>query len=86
MNELEKIYKALANRRRLTIIKFLKYKKEASVSEIASNLRLSFRSTSRHLAILRGSDILDKEQKGALAFYSLNQKAHSAIRHLLTLV
>ena len=86
MKELEKIYKALANRRRLEIIKFIKKQREASVGQIAEHLKLSFKSTSRHLAILRGADILEKEQKGLIAFYSLNGDAHLAVKHLLTIV
>lgn len=86
MEELEKIYKALANRRRLAIIRFLKKQREASVGQIAEHLKLSFKSTSRHLALLRSADIVEKEQKGLVAFYSVNQDNHSAIRHLLTIV
>lgn len=86
MKDLEKIYKALANRRRLEIIKLLKQKQEASVGEIADHLRLSFRSTSRHLAILRSSDIIDKDQRGTLVFYSMSNEYHSSVKHLLTII
>lgn len=84
MKELEKIYKALGNRRRLMIIKFLRDKKEAAVVDIAGYLHLSFRSTSRHLAVLRGVDIVDREQKGQLAYYSLNSRLHPAVKQLLS--
>jgi len=67
----EKILKALANKRRLAIIRYLKTKKEASVGDIAEHIKLSFKSTSRHLAILSGADILDKEQRNVSVFYSL---------------
>lgn len=86
MKDLEKIYKALANRRRLAIIKLLKNKREASVGEIAEQLKLSFRSTSRHLAVLRNVDIIEKDQRGLLVFYSLNHEFHPAIKQVLTLV
>lgn len=86
MSELEKIYKALANKRRLTIIKFLKKQGESSVGQIAEHLRLSFKSTSGHLAILRSADILEKEQRGLVAFYSINREAHSILKHLLSII
>ena len=86
MTDLEKIYKALANRRRLAIIKFLKKQREASVGQIAEYLKLSFKSTSRHLAILRASDVLDKEQRGLVAFYSFNRTIHSVVKHLLSII
>jgi len=45
----EKVLKALANRRRLAILVFLKKNREGSVSRIAGAINLSFKSTSRHL-------------------------------------
>ena len=74
MKHHEKILKALANRRRLEIIKYIKEKKEASVGDIAKHIKLSFKSTSRHLALLLSADILEKEQRNVLVFYSLTSK------------
>ncbi len=70
----EKILKALANGRRLEIIKYIKGKKKANVGDIASHIKLSFKSTSRHLSILLGADMLEKEQKNVLVFYSISTK------------
>ncbi|MBI2086565.1 MAG: winged helix-turn-helix transcriptional regulator [Candidatus Zambryskibacteria bacterium] len=69
--ELERILKALANKRRLAIISFLRKKKEANVGDIAEVIRLSIKSTSRHLTILFGADLLDREQRNTEVFYSL---------------
>lgn len=71
MKQYEKILKALANRRRLEIVKYIKSKKEANVGDIATHINLSFKSTSRHLAVLTSADILEKEQRSILVFYSL---------------
>jgi DNA-binding transcriptional ArsR family regulator len=68
---LEKTIKALANRRRLAIVKYLKNKREASVGEIADEIRLSFKATSKHLGVLSAADILDRNQKSLQMFYSL---------------
>ena len=68
MKEYEKTLKALANRRRLQILKYLKDKKTATVTDIAEHLKLSFKSTSKHLAILFGAGIADKEQKSLSMF------------------
>lgn len=70
--ELERVLKALANKRRLAIISFLRKNKEANVGDIAETINLSIKSTSRHLAVLFGADILDKEQRSSEVFYSLN--------------
>lgn len=50
--EFEKIFKAVANKRRLQILLFLKLEKEATVGAIAEHIRLSVKSTSRHLSVL----------------------------------
>lgn len=83
---LEKIFRGLANRRRLHIIKFLLRKKEASVSDIAKEIRLSFKSTSRHLFVLRQLDILDSRQEQLWVFYrispSLSPLMRDAIKYI----
>ncbi len=74
--EIEKILKALGNRRRLEIVAYLKRNKNVSVGDIAAVIHLSFRSTSRHLRILFAADILGKKQRGLEVLYSVakNQK------------
>ena len=73
--ELERQLKALANRRRLTILKFLRSRREANVSDIAENIRLSFTSTSRHLRLLENVGFLEKEQRGLEMYYSVAEAA-----------
>ena len=85
MKDLEKIIKALANRRRLAIIKFISTQREASVGDIAGHLRLSIKATSKHLSVLGHADILDKEQKSKQVYYFLASPSHSLIRHVLSL-
>lgn len=69
MKEQEKILKALANSRRLQIMKYIKDQKRATVGDIAIHIKLSFKSTSKHLVILYSAGILDKEQKSLMVFY-----------------
>ncbi|MDP2704355.1 MAG: metalloregulator ArsR/SmtB family transcription factor [bacterium] len=77
----EKTLKALANKRRMGILKYLKERKQATVKEIAGAIKLSFKSTSRHLAILSATDILEKEQKSLNVFYRIsNNQNHTADR------
>ncbi len=86
MRELEKILKALANRRRLAIVKHLKKNREASVGEIAGAIKLSFRSTSKHLSVLFAADILEKEQKSTLMFYRLSDSLSPAARSIVSCI
>lgn len=81
--ELERILKALANRRRLAILSFLQKKKEANVGEIAETIRLSLKSTSRHLAVLSGADILDREQRSSEVFYRLSESIPSIFSSII---
>ena len=86
MNEriMERIFKALANRRRLIVLTFLRKHKKASVGEIAENLKLSFRSTSKHLNILADIGIVEKEQLDKYVFYKLSDDFSKNIRLILS--
>lgn len=74
--EMEKTLKSVANRRRLAILNCLRGRKEMSVGGIARQIKLSFRSTSKHLAILYASGLLDREQRNVSMFYKMNLKGH----------
>jgi DNA-binding transcriptional ArsR family regulator len=80
--EAEKILKALANRRRLQIIKLLKKKKKAMVGDIANTIKLSFTATSKHLGVLYSAGIVDREQKSLQMWYGLSPTPHSIVKHI----
>ncbi len=84
MKKLEKQLKALANRRRLGIIKFLKDAKEAPVTDIAENIRLSVRSTSKHISILAAQDVLERDQRGLLVYYRLAESQQPLISKIIS--
>lgn len=86
MKELERQLKALANRRRLAIIKHLKKRSSASVGDIAKEIKLSFKSTSRHLAVLSAADIVEKEQVNLYMFYRLNRQPMAFIKSILNYI
>jgi len=71
IRDLEKVLKALANERRLRIVGFLLKNKKADVTEISENINLSFRSTSKHLYLLKQADIVEIEHKSLHSYYSL---------------
>lgn len=72
IKNIEKILKGLANRRRLSIIKYLLNEEEATVANIAENINLSFKATSKHLLILRQLDIIDSRQQSLSVFYRVS--------------
>ncbi len=71
---MEKILKALANRRRIAILAYLKKRREAAVGDISREIKLSFKSTSKHLNVLRVVDIVERDQRGLQMFYCLSAK------------
>lgn len=83
MREQERLLKAVANRRRLAILKYLTRTKQASVSDIAQNIKLSFRATSQHLNILTNVGIIEKEQEGLIVWHSLHAPEHPIISKVL---
>jgi len=83
---LERTLKALANRRRIAILKLLKKKGRASVGEIAEILNLSMRATSKHLSLLAHADVIENEQQGLLVFYRFTSPQHPMVKKLLSLV
>ena len=84
--ELIKVLKAVANKRRIAILKFLKKAQVARVASIAEAIGLSFKATSKHLQILSGADILEKEQVSLSVNYSLAAKQHPIITKLISIL
>ena len=81
--QLERIFKAFANRRRLAILAYLKKAGEASVGDIAVHIKLSIKATSRHLSILFASGLIEREQRSVQAFYSLSAQLPDIARRAL---
>ena len=84
--ELEKILKALANKRRIAILKFIKKSGRASVGDIAGAIKLSFKATSKHLMILSNADILEKEQISLVVYYFLPKDSHPIVSKLVSIL
>ena len=86
MNDLERVMKAFANKRRLAIVRYLKVNGEARVGDVAGVLRLSIKSTSKHLAILASQNILEKDQRSVEVFYRLAKNPNFSVRQIIRLV
>lgn len=78
----ERILKALANRRRLAIVRYLKRKKHAVVGEIADEIKLSFKATSKHLGVLYAAEIVEREQQSLQMVYQLAHNLHLTAKHI----
>lgn len=86
IQKFERMLKALANRRRLAILRYLRETKEASVNDIADEIHLSFKATSRHLHILAHADILIRDQRSRYVFYGFSPELHKLVKHVSSLL
>lgn len=80
------VFRALANINRLRIIEMLSDGRKLNVSDIAKNLKISFKATSNHLAILKNLDVVDVQGAAGHVFYSLNPQAPRDFRKILDYV
>lgn len=86
IKDLEKQYKALANRRRLAILKYLKNHSKASVGDIAAEIKLRIKATSKHLRILAACDMVEYEQQSLRVFYFIAQQKSPQFKQVLELL
>jgi len=80
--QFEKVLKALANGRRLAIVKYLNNKKEAMVGDIAEKIKLSFTATSKHLGVLFSADIVEREQRSLQMWYRLSRDLNHVAKYI----
>ena len=74
MKDLEKIFKALSNRRRLQIIKLLSSNKWFDVTDISREIGLSVKATSQHLLVLFRAGILENKKSLYVRRFRWNPK------------
>ena len=86
IREVEKVLKALANRRRILIVKYLHHTKRAVVGAVAEDIKLSFKATSKHLLILSAADVVEKEQIGLTVEYRLTEPPSPIIKTIFTVL
>lgn len=84
--ELNEELKILADINRLGILKFLKKRKTASVGEIADNLKISFKATSKHLLFLVRKEILINKRDGPFVMYYFSNNLSPTIQSILDLI
>ena len=86
MHSLERLFKGVANKRRIAILAYLKKKKSARVGAIADDIRLSLKATSKHLAILSAAGFLDREQVSLEMHYRISEDLPEAAKSILTIL
>ncbi len=83
IRETEIQLKAVANARRLVILRTLKESKTLTVGEIAKSVKLGIAPTSQHLRILKAAKIVEYKRRGKFITYRLALKQSGIIQHIL---
>lgn len=86
MRKLERTMKGLANRRRLAIVKLLMRERELAVGDIAAAIRLSVKSTSKHLGILTHVGAIERDQKSKFMYYRLSADPDAILARFLSII
>ncbi len=84
--EFTKCLKAIANERRVRMLQLLLRSPRMRVGDIASAIRLSLKSTSKHLLKLAECDLVDREQVSLDVLYRVNRRhllIESILKHLV---
>ena len=68
---MSKVFKALSDETRREILKMLS-NQDMSAGEISTHFNMSKPSISKHLDILRESELISSEKKGQFVIYSIN--------------
>lgn len=61
----------------------LKNRPEVTVGKIARTIKLSLTATSRHLALLRVLDLVEKDQRSLEVYYSLSKSPSRVVKNIL---
>ena len=77
------IFKVFANINRLKIVKLLAGTDKMTVSDIADELDISLKSTSKHLIILDNIDVLEGSGKSGHVYYWLNQAMPGDLKKII---
>ena len=86
MQIITKIFKALANEKRLKILKLLLCNNEMTVSEITDELKMPFTTISRHLEKLRTVDLVKFRESGLNLYYSIGPPESRLKKTLISLI
>jgi len=77
------LYRGLGNQNRLKILQLLKRKKRLSVSELAEELKITIKNTSRNLNILSNLDLVRFQGEQGRVYYFLSNNMPGDISEIL---
>jgi|GEM_PF-657987 len=75
LRQTERVLRALANQRRLSILELLADTKAYTVGDIAARTHIPFMSTSQHLQVLETNGVLERRRDYNNMYYQLAPKS-----------
>lgn len=82
--ELLIVFKILANKHRLRILKLLKEKGEKSVGQIADHLEMSFNTTSKNVLFLADKGILSRRYDTPFVLYKISNSLPESAKIIIS--
>lgn len=82
---LERFVRGFSNHRRIQIIELLRRKPELSVEEIATELKINYKTAAEHIRRLAIPGLLIKRNAGNAVRHKLTSRAQSVLKFLRTL-
>lgn len=83
IEQMEYLFKLLANNHRLAIIKLLKKEMNLPVWYIGDKIGSNIKATSKHLRILLDAGIVERDQHLNEAVYFLSRKNSQIVRYVI---
>jgi len=80
--KMERIVKGAANHRRIQILDLLQKKPELSVDEIATTLKINFKTASDHVRRLAIAGLVIKRYEGNFVRHKLTSRGQSILKFL----
>jgi len=77
------LYRGLGNQNRLRILQLLKQKERLSVTELAKELNITIKNTSRNLSILSNLDLVRFQGERGRVYYFMNVRIPEEIKQIL---
>ena len=80
--QIERIVKGFANHRRVQIVTLLDETPELSVAEIATKLKINFKTASEHIRRLAIAGLVLKRNRGVNVLHKLSAQGESILKFL----
>jgi DNA-binding transcriptional ArsR family regulator len=84
--ELEKVLKAVANRRRIAIVRYVRSHPQATLGDVSDSIKLPYKSASKHVSVLLNAEILHREQQNSNASFSIHPHSSEYVRKLISIL